>query len=82
MLLLASCGAENQGEHGGVLYFGKQFEVLCRHDNLKYLRDRETEIIYMYYTASHHSALSAYYNKEGQPMTYAEFTEVHTANYH
>ena len=81
LLLLSAC-EETHGENGGVLYFGGQYEHICSHMNLKYLRDRETDIVYMYYDTSYHTGLSAYYNTEGMPMTYTEFQQVHTAKYH
>lgn len=84
-LLLASCdvGAPTDDEGNRILEtFGPNFSLLCVHANSTYMRDIDTDIVYYCWTYNRQGGFSVYYNEEGQPMTYAEFKEVHTAKYH
>jgi len=80
LLLLAGCS--NMDSDGDHLRLQPSFVEVCHHLSLYFIRDKATDIMYMYYDTSYHTGLSPYYNADGKPMTYTEFQEVHTARYH
>lgn len=84
LLLLTSCTSDPKDDDGNLMTsrFSPNFSLVCSHYGIEYLRDVDTDIMYVYYTGSYRAALSTYYNAEGKPMTYTEFKEVHTAKYH
>lgn len=83
LLLLTSCNdGAKKDEYGNNIHLADNFSLICSHGYIDYLRDVDTDIMYVYYFASYRASLSVYYDAEGKPMTYTEFKEVHTAKYH
>jgi len=87
MLLLVSCsnGTTGDDREPKVTYFWPNFDLVCTHGFVSYLKDLDTNIMYISMsdnTAHKRSGCSVYYNAEGKPMTYEEFKTVHTAKYH
>ena len=88
VLVLAACGDTTpKDDDGHIMYttYGPNFSTVCDHGYLRYLRDTDTNIMYIFWSngsTGKKAALSVYYNAEGQPMTYGEFLTVHTAKYH
>lgn len=80
LMVCGLCGCKDN--EGNFIALPPNFSRICRHGQLDYVKDVDTDIMYIYYGSSYHAGLSAYYNKDGQPMTYAEFKEAHTARYH
>lgn len=87
LLLLTSCigneipSTDTDGNKM-VNYFLPNFSLICDHGTIEYLRDTDTNLVYIYKSATKFSGLSVYYNSEGKPMTYDEFKIIHTAKYH
>jgi len=87
LMLLASCGSDKTDDAGNAMYhnFQPNFSTICSHSGLSYLRDVDTDIMYLYWnggSSSKRAGWTVYYNKDGQPMTYAEFKDVHMSKYH
>ena len=83
ILLLAACDDSTpKGENGGIIW-GGNYERLCNHNYyVTYLRDVDTDIIYVLYDGSKRGSLSVYYAEDGKPMSYDEFKIVHNSKYH
>lgn len=75
LLLLTSCTTYTQESKRET---EATFEEICMHIPYHYLRDIDTNIIYVKANAS----ISVYYNENGKPMTYKEFKVVHIEKYH
>ena len=87
LLILTGCEDAPTDSDGNLMgsRFAPNFSTVCQHYGIQYLRDVDTNIMYVYWdsgTGGKKAAMSVYYNSEGQPMTYSEFKEVHTAKYH
>lgn len=75
LLLLTSCTTYTQESKRGIV---ATFEEICMHVPYFYLRDIDTNIIYV----KSNSVVSVYYNENGKPMNYEEFKVVHIKKYH
>jgi len=83
LLVLAGCEDPYKTDtNGNTIKLAPNFYKVCEHSNLSYIRDDDTNLMYIYYTATYHTGISPYYNEEGKVMTYDEFLTVHTARYH
>jgi chitinase len=85
LVSLCSCGGNKTKDDDGNEMsnaFAPNFSVVCWHEYVAYLRDIDTDIMYVHRHLYHYSGLSVYFDAEGQPMTYAEFKVVHMAKYH
>ena len=75
-LCLTGCGPEK-----GDLLFGNNLEVVCKHRENKgllyFLKDKDTDNIYMYISDYNQAGLTPYYNSKGEVMNYSEFKQVH-----
>jgi len=75
-ICLTGCGTKK-----GEVMFGNNMELLCKHSEkdawLYFLKDRDTDNVYMYLLDYNRAALSPYYNSKGEVMTYSEFKQVH-----
>ena len=86
LLLLTSC-KETSEQKQEITYCANLVE-LCQHDNgeatriIWYLKDKDTNIIYIMFRNGYRGGISVYYNEKGQPMTYEEFDVVHNEKYH
>jgi len=84
LLLLAGCGHHPTDDDGNAMTdaYAPNFSIVCQHEHMYYMRDVDTDVMYVFYYAGHGKSLSAYYGADGKPMTYAEFKEIHVAKYH
>jgi len=87
LMLLISCSSDKTEDAGNAMYhnFQPNFSVVCNHSVLSYLRDVDTDIMYLYWnggSGSKRAGWTVYYNSEGKPMTYTEFKDVHMSKYH
>jgi hypothetical protein len=87
LMLLASCNDGKTDNEGNAMYsqYGPNFSLVCSHSFIDYLRDIDTDIMYFMWdngSGGKRAGWSTYYNKDGQPMTYAEFKDVHMSKYH
>lgn len=84
LLLLTSC-KETSKQMQEITYCAN-FVVLCQHDietrTIWYIKDEDTNIIYIMFARGYRGGISVYYNEKGQPMTYGEFDVVHNEKYH
>ena len=88
-LSLSAC-ENTQSENGKRGVGSGNFEVQCEHESwhegeeftVSFLRDLDTDIMYVYYSAHYQGSISVYYNSKGEPMTYKEFEKVHNNKYH
>ena len=86
LMLLTSCSgssynAENERTEKA------NFEEICRHtfgvsEEIDYLRDIDTNLIYVRFHDMYEGSISIYYNSNGKPMTYDEFQSIHIEKYH
>ena len=83
-LILTACGTFYEPEENRELICN--FEQICSHSegswHFNYLRDIDTNIIYLNYICAYKGSVSIYYNSKGEPMTYEEFKLVHIEKYH
>lgn len=84
LLLLTGCTDSPRDNDGNVMSpsLAPNFSIVCSHEYIEFVRDVDTDIMYMYFVANKRAALSTYYNSKGEPMTYTEFKTVHTEKYH
>ncbi len=84
MLLVGCSGTEYHAENNREKV-GDNFELICTHRDefdVNYLRDLDTDMIYVHFRSDLSSGLSVYYNEKGEPMKYQEFKTVHIDKYH
>lgn len=79
LLLLTNCNYYKQEYEREI---SANFETVCRHHIYYYLRDLDTNIMYVSSHQGYAYGFSVYYNEEGKPMTYNEFKVVHIEKYH
>ncbi len=63
------------------------FEKICSHkvsfqEEINYLKDIDTNLIYIKFHDGYKGSISVYYNSNGKPMTYDEFQIIHIKKYH
>jgi hypothetical protein len=84
LLLFTSC--KETSEQKQEITYCANFVELCQHDTatrtILYLKDEDTNIIYIMFMWGYRGGISVYYNEKGQPMTYEEFDVVHNEKYH
>ena len=76
-LCLTSCG-----DKAGDTMYENYFEILCTHKDdsgatLYFLKDKNTDLVYINVYANYRSGFSPYYNSKGEAMKYSEFKQVH-----
>lgn len=86
LMLLTSCSgssynAENERTEKA------NFEEVCSHklsfdEEINYLKDIDTNLIYIKFRDGYKGSISIYYNSNGKPMTYDEFRLIHVEKYH
>lgn len=87
---LAGCSLDNIVKEP-IQTNGEMFEIICMHAYndpsvgtgwIKYVRDNNTYIMYIYKQETGFSGYCPYYETSGRPMTYMTFKRVHTEKYH
>lgn len=86
LLLLTSCSSSRYSTENERTEKAN-FEEVCRHtfgtfEEIDYLRDVDTNLIYIKFYDGYKGSMAIYYNSNGKPMTYDEFQSVHIEKYH
>ena len=88
IMALSGCSNSEYNSETNRKNWGANFELVCEHQtkelkSVYFLRDCDTDIIYLLVSASPSvNGLSVYYNEEGLPMNYEQFKIAHIAKYH
>ena len=86
LILLTSCSGSSYNAESERTEKAN-FEEVCCHtftlgEEIGYLRDIDTNLIYVMFHDGYKGSLSVYYNSNKEPMTYDEFQSIHIEKYH